>query len=404
MGSIFVLSCLCVFSTVFAIEKESEYTYTDNSLLLNYKSLNIYEVSEISNVCYDGSNLLLFSLPSSQEKGVEKSIQNTGLTWKHERDSGFSSKTRSLAIQPIAVGALLTTSSSEDFQAYRLLNSLLYLSRNGVSASVFSAVYLHTGRAATSYSNAVLERYFEILASHLDVSLQLDDLKPFCVQQLILIATQPSVKDVIYQLDDIFIRKLIYKGKPQYPIPRRKFSVLINTRPEVPMWKSLLPVHNYFDKIAKNCAPRYETLGQLSSSAVINLLKNTDIFVTTYGDDSVFLLFLVPYSVFIEVQPDYFHDSTTSIMAYAADVYPIVVRDVYSDIPSSCQMDDGLILSELEPCRTTLREREIDFDIKSMTQAMAQAQYYLWNYKMKEIPYCFVRSKEYGNKQSMNET
>ena len=112
----------------------------------------------------------------------------------------------------------------------------------------------------------------------------------------------------------------------------------------------------------------------------------------------------MPYSVFIEVQPDYFHDSTTSIMAYAADVYPIVVRDVYSDIPSSCQMDDGLILSELEPCRTTLREREIDFDIKSMTQAMAQAQYYLWNYKMKEIPYCFVCSKEYGNKQSMNET
>ena len=95
-------------------------------------------------------------------------------------------------------------------------------------------------------------------------------------------------------------------------------------------------------------------------------------------------------AVLIEVQPDYFHDSTTSIIAYASDIYPVVVRDVYTEIPKECKMDGELVLSEEEPCRSTLRNRDIDFDIKSMTQSIAQAQYYLYNFKMKELEYWSV--------------
>ena len=121
--------------------------------------------------------------------------------------------------------------------------------------------------------------------------------------------------------------------------------------------------------------------------SIVNALMDTDIFVTTYGDDSVFLVFMVPYSVFIEVQPDYFHDSTTSIIAYASDIYPVILRDVYSTIPSECKVVDGLIQSEESNCRRVLKYRDIVFDIKSMTQAMAQAVYYLNNYKMKVVKY-----------------
>ena len=61
----------------------------------------------------------------------------------------------------------------------------------------------------------------------------------------------------------------------------------------------------------------YVTFSEMNHDSIVNALMDTDIFVTTYGDDSVFLVFMVPYSVFIEVQPDYFHDSTPSIIAYA---------------------------------------------------------------------------------------
>ena len=109
--------------------------------------------------------------------------------------------------------------------------------------------------------------------------------------------------------------------------------------------------------------------------------------MTCHGDETAFAIFLVPYSVLIEVQPDYYHDSTTSILAYAADIYPIILRDVYSEKPKECEMEDGLILSEKEPCRGILFRRPIQFDIKSMTQAMAQTTYYLNNYKMKVVKY-----------------
>ena len=125
---------------------------------------------------------------------------------------------------------------------------------------------------------------------------------------------------------------------------------------------------------------------------IVRELKNTDIMVTTYGEDSVFLFFMVPYSVFVEVQPDYFHDSTTSIIAYAADIYPVILRDVYSKVPSVCAVRDDVVESEKEPCHSRLLSRDIVFDVKSMTQAMQQALYYLNNYKMKPVKYCRVCS------------
>ena len=131
----------------------------------------------------------------------------------------------------------------------------------------------------------------------------------------------------------------------------------------------------------------YVTFSEMNHDSIVNALMDTDIFVTTYGDDSVFLVFMVPYSVFIEVQPDYLHDSTTSIIAYASDIYPVILRDVYSTIPSECKVVDGLIQSEESNCRRVLKYRDIVFDIKSMTQAMAQAVYYLNNYKMKVVKY-----------------
>lgn len=134
----------------------------------------------------------------------------------------------------------------------------------------------------------------------------------------------------------------------------------------------------------------YVYFSELTHVKIVEYLKDTDIFVTVYGDESVFLVFMVPYSVFVEVQPDYFHDSTTSVIAYASDIYPIVVRDVYSSIPSECQVVQGLIQSEEEPCRTILKYRNIVFDVKSMTQAMAQSLYYLNNYKMKVVKYSLV--------------
>ena len=145
--------------------------------------------------------------------------------------------------------------------------------------------------------------------------------------------------------------------------------------------------------------PEYGTLGSMSSSEIVEKMKRIDVFVTTYGDDTVFLLFMVPYSVLVEVQPDYFHDSTTSIIAYASDIYPVVVRDVYSDVPGVCRRDGELVLSEEEPCRSALRNRDIEFDIKSMTQSMAQAQYYLYNYKMKELEYWGVCSNKQAKKK-----
>lgn len=132
------------------------------------------------------------------------------------------------------------------------------------------------------------------------------------------------------------------------------------------------------------------TFGEMKGHAIIEALKNTDIFVTTYGEDSAFLLFMVPYSVFVEVQSDYFHDVTTSVLAYACNIYPIILRDVYSSIPAECTMLDNVVESEKEPCRSILLNRDIVFDVKSMTQAMYQSQYYLNNYKMKAVPYCFV--------------
>lgn len=142
---------------------------------------------------------------------------------------------------------------------------------------------------------------------------------------------------------------------------------------------------------------KYVTFGEMEGNAIVEVLKDTDILVTTYGEDSVFLLFMVPYSVLVEVQSDYFHDVTTSVLAYACDIYPIILRDVYSSIPAECTMRDNVVESEKEPCRSLLLERDIVFDVKSMTQAMYQSQYYLNNYKMKPVSYCCVSSTSLGD-------
>lgn len=197
-----------------------------------------------------------------------------------------------------------------------------------------------------------------------------------------------ELPDVFYQMDSIYIRKAIYNGKPKYPITPRKPNIVVNVREEVPMWTDINPVKRYFQKIARpKTYAQFVTFAQMKTNDILSLLKDVDVLVTCYGDESAFVLFLVPYSVLIEVQPDYFHDSTTSVMAYAADVYPIVLRDVYSQKPTECRVVDELILSEEEPCRSILMKRPITFDIKSMTQAMAQTIYYLNNYKMKIVKY-----------------
>ena len=200
---------------------------------------------------------------------------------------------------------------------------------------------------------------------------------------------------MVYQMDSIYIRKAIYKGKPEYPIPPRKPEILVNVRKEVPMWQSINPVKHYFNQILKaEKRTQFVSFSEMSWESIIHKLQTVDVFVTCHGDETAFAIlvifkniFLVPYSVLIEVQPDYYHDSTTSILAYAADIYPIILRDVYSEKPKECEMEDGLILSEKEPCRGILFRRPIQFDIKSMTQAMAQTTYYLNNYKMKVVKY-----------------
>lgn len=203
-----------------------------------------------------------------------------------------------------------------------------------------------------------------------------------------------ELPDVFYQMDSIYIRKAIYKGKPKYPITPRKPNIVVNVREEAPMWKDIAPVKRYFEKLVKpKSYAQFVTFAQMKTDAILSLLKDTDVFVTCYGDESAFVIFLVPYSVLIEVQPDYFHDSTTSVMAYAADVYPVVLRDVYSQKPKECRVVEELVMSEEEPCRSILMKRIITFDIKSMTQAMAQTIYYLNNYKMKIVKYwlCLLR-------------
>ena len=172
------------------------------------------------------------------------------------------------------VGLFLATTSSEDFQSYRIYNSILFLHRNGVDLSpVFytcsfvsmqiSAVYLYTGRKNTHQMTSIITHYSSAIYSLLGNNLKILPLEPFCFQQMvysfsskeydyqIFITPRGNVKDVIYQLDSIYLKKLVYKGKPKYPIPPRRNNILVNFRKEAPKWANEQPVRQFFDEIYK---------------------------------------------------------------------------------------------------------------------------------------------------------
>lgn len=59
------------------------------------------------------------------------------------------------------------------------------------------------------------------------------------------------MKDVIYQMDTIYLRKMAYQGKPVYPIEQRDPTILVNIRTESPKWESADPVKSFFNVIHK---------------------------------------------------------------------------------------------------------------------------------------------------------
>lgn len=112
-------------------------------------------------------------------------------------------------------------------------------------------MYLRTARSLSEYAKSIVTHYSDVLSENLGSNLALKPQQPFCIQQLLLITPKPTVQDLIYQRDAVFLRKLIYKGNAKYPIPRRKMEVLVNFRPEASRWKSEQPVRRYFSMIAK---------------------------------------------------------------------------------------------------------------------------------------------------------
>ena len=99
-------------------------------------------------------------------------------------------------------------------------------------------MYLRTARSLSEYAKSIVTHYSDVLSENLGSNLALKPQQPFCIQQLLLITPKPTVQDLIYQRDAVFLRKLIYKGNAKYPIPRRKMEVLVNFRPEASRWKS----------------------------------------------------------------------------------------------------------------------------------------------------------------------
>lgn len=67
----------------------------------------------------------------------------------------------------------------------------------------------------------------------------------------IFIYPQDQVKDIIYQMDAVYIRKRVYKGKPEYPIEKRKPIVLVNERKVAPKWQSIDSMKNFFKNISR---------------------------------------------------------------------------------------------------------------------------------------------------------
>ncbi|KAK8827939.1 hypothetical protein WA556_004571, partial [Blastocystis sp. ATCC 50177/Nand II] len=383
-----ILSVFCLLLVVsFGEESTSDFTYTDDTEYLGGKKTNVYHISEFSNVCFNNGEFHLFG---ESGRGVEQTgadIQSAGYHFQVHGNQVFSEYSYHVDKSKVnAVGVFLGTTSDELFQPYRLYNALIYLQRKGVSTKDITVVYIDTGKKDTEYSSAILAKYTSVLNAFLGNSLQIRMHDSICLQQMIFVTPQEQVKDIIYQMDAIYLRKLVYKGKPVYPISQRKPNILVNYRKVAPKWQSIDQVRHFFKDVHKaEVRTKYVTFGEMEGNAIVEVLKDTDILVTTYGEDSVFLLFMVPYSVLVEVQSDYFHDVTTSVMAYACDIYPIILRDVYSSIPAECTMRDNVVESEKEPCRSLLLARDIVFDVKSMTQAMYQSQYYLNNYKMKPV-------------------
>ena len=120
---------------------------TSSSVLLSSKKTNIYNINELSNVCFDNGKLIFFN-PNEQEKAKLLSIANLsgmdfiweckclGFTSQVKEDVSFTKEVVNMEeFKKYPVGLFLATTSSEDFQSYRLYNSILFLHRNGVDLS-----------------------------------------------------------------------------------------------------------------------------------------------------------------------------------------------------------------------------------------------------------------------------
>ena len=122
-------------------------------------------------------------------------------------------------------------------------------------------MYIDTGKKDTEYSSAILAKYTSVLNAFLGNSLQIRMHDPVCLQQMvfllfyihvyIFVTPQEQVKDIIYQMDAIYLRKLVYKGKPVYPISQRKPNILVNYRKVAPKWQSIDQVRHFFKDVHK---------------------------------------------------------------------------------------------------------------------------------------------------------
>lgn len=70
-------------------------------------------------------------------------VNHPGFTSQIKDEAAFTKEVQSMdEFEKNVIGLFLATTSQEDFQAYRLYNSILYLHRNGVDLSTVICVLL----------------------------------------------------------------------------------------------------------------------------------------------------------------------------------------------------------------------------------------------------------------------